>query len=474
MKHTVTKFGKLLSVSLIAILSLVFTQQVNAQKNNCNAEFAFKSNGTKVIFKTRTNTTLKSINYKWEFGNNHTSNRPNPEFNFKKSGTYKVCLTVTSRDGKCKETVCKRVTVKFDPCSRLQAKFRHKIEGRKAAFASINKSKHLNFLWTINGRKVSRQKAFRFKFKKEGKYNVCLIVKTKNGKCQSRICKIIVVKKPDPCKRLRVNFASRQKGKKAIFVSKVNSKKVRYQWTINGRKVSNKANFRIKFKKAGKYNVCLIVKVKGTKCIKRVCKVVVVKGKKPCRIAASFKYRISGHKVALYNTSKGKNLKYQWTIDGKKVSNRVHHITKLRVGKHRVCLTIGNGKCRKTYCTVIVIRKPKRNNGGTNLGIDETVADNTQDKPNEVTAQNNAPKIEMSIFPNPAQEVLNLKVEGVEQASIIISNFSGTVFYNSAATSINASQAQQIQISHLPQGYYIAKVVSADGKTKSELKFYKQ
>lgn len=474
MKIKVTNLGKLLSVSLITILSLVFTQQVSAQKNNCNAEFAFTSNGTKIAFKTRTNTNLKSITYKWEFGNNHTSNSPNPQFNFKKSGTYKVCLTVASRDGKCKETVCKRVTVKFDSCARLQAQFRHKIEGRKAAFASVNKSKHLNYLWTINGRKVSKQHAFRHTFKKEGRYNICLVIKTKNGKCQSRICKVIVVKKPDPCKRLRINFASRQKGTKALFVSKINSKKARYQWTIDGRKVSNKENFRINFKKEGRYNVCLIVKVRGTKCVKRVCKVIEVKRPNPCRIEASFKHRVSGHKVALYNTSKGKDLKYQWTIDGKNVSNRENHITKLRVGKHRVCLTIGNGKCRKTYCQVIVIRKPKRNNGGTNLEVDETVADNTPNKQEEVTAQNNTSKIEMSLYPNPAQEVLNLKVEGVAQASIIISNFSGTVFYNSAAKSINTNQAQQIQISHLPQGYYIAKVVSADGKTKSELKFYKQ
>lgn len=474
MRNTVTKFGKLLSVSLITILSLVFTQQVNAQQNNCNAEFAFKLNGTKAAFKTRTNTNLKSVTYKWEFGNNNTSNRPNPYFNFSKPGTYKVCLTVFSRDGKCKETVCKRVVIKRDSCERLQAKFRHKLEGRKAAFASVNKSKHLNYLWTINGRKVSRQKAFRHTFKKEGKYNVCLVVKTKNGKCQSRICKVIVVKKPNPCKRLRVNFATRQKGKHAAFFAKVNSKKAVYLWTINGRKVSRKANFRINFKKEGKYNVCLYVKVKGTKCIKRICKVIEVKGKKPCRIVAGFRYKVSGHKVALFNTSKGKNLKYQWTIDGKKVSNREHFITKLRAGKHRVCLTIGNGKCRKTYCTVIVIRKPKRNNGGTNLEIDEAIADNSKDKPKEVTAQNHAATIEMSIFPNPAQEVLNLKVEGVKQASIIISNFSGNVFYNSPATSINSSQAQQIPISHLPQGYYIAKVVSADGKTTKELKFYKQ
>jgi PKD repeat protein len=474
MKDTVTKFSKLLSISLIAILSLVFTQQVNAQKNNCNAEFAFTSNGTKVAFKTRTNTNLKSITYKWEFGNNHTSNRPNPEFNFQKSGTYKVCLTVASRDGKCKETVCKRVTVKFDPCARLQAQFRHKIDGRKAAFASTNKSKHLNYLWTINGRKVSKQQAFRHTFKKEGKYNVCLVVKTKNGKCQSRICKVIVIKKTDPCKRLRVNFTSRQKGTKAAFFAKTNSKKAHYLWAINGRKVSEKEAFRIDLKKEGKYNVCLVVKVRGTKCVKHICKVIEVKRPNPCRIVASFKYRVDGHKVALFNTSKGKDLKYQWTIDGKEVSNRENHITKLRAGKHRVCLTIGNGKCRKTYCTIIVIREPKRNNGGTNLEVDETVADNTPTQPEEVTAENHTPKIEMSIYPNPAQEVLNLKVEGVAQASIIISNFSGTVFYNSAATSINANQAQQINISHLPQGYYIAKVVSADGKTKSELKFYKQ
>ncbi len=472
MKSKITIFGKLLSVSLITILSLLFSQQVNAQNKVCNAKFNIKTKGTKVAFKSLTKARLKSVTYKWDFGNRHTSNRPHPEFDFKKAGTYKVCLTIASRDGKCKQTICKRVVVKIDPCARLQAKFRHKVDGRNAAFASINKSKHLSYQWTINGRKVSKQKAFRFKFKKEGKYNVCLLIKTRDGKCHSRICKVITVRKPDPCKRLKVDFAARQKGTKAVFYSRVSSKKAHYQWTVNGRKASNKENIRINFKKGGKYNVCLIVKVRGTKCVKRICKVIVVKRHNPCRIVAKFKHRVNGHTVVLHGTSKGRNLKYQWTIDGKKVSNRKHHTAKLRVGKHRVCLTIGNGKCRKTYCTVIVI--DKRHNRGTNLEADNTVIENTSTKPAEVTAQNNIPKIEMSIYPNPAQEVLNLKVEGVEQVRIIISNFSGNVFYNSAVLSINSNHIQQIQISHLPQGYYIAKVVSADGKTTSELKFYKQ
>lgn len=563
MRNKVTKLSKLLSVSLIAIISLFISQQANAQNKACDASFEVKTEGytisikatgdltnatlrwnlgdgnssslpafrhtyTKngvfsiclivykkdpnnrlrhcadtvckrveikkpcrlevdfdyrnkgiwVAFENKTKSNQNDLVYKWEFGDNNTSNRPNPAFNFSKAGIYKVCLTVASRDGKCRETVCKRVIVKFDSCSRLQAAFQHKVEDSKALFAATTQGKNLVYKWTVNGREVSLQQAFRHTFKKEGRYNVCLIVKARGTDCISRVCEVIEIEKPDPCQLLRVNYTYRQKGTAAAFYSHVNSKKVHYQWTVNGRKVSEKENFRINLKKEGRYNVCLIIKVRGEKCVKRVCKVVVVKRPEPCRIEASFKYRVHGHKVALLNTSKGHNLKYQWSIDGKPVSNREHYTTQLPIGKHRVCLTIGNGACRKTYCEVIEIKRPRHlahNNGGShNLTTENETVDEANNTTPEVTAHNDVPKVEMSIFPNPAQDVLNLKVEGISQATVLISNFSGMVFYQSQTISINTYENISIPVSQLPQGYYIAKVISADGSTTAELKFFKQ
>lgn len=438
-------------------------------------DFGFEGKGNHVQFKSRVESNANDLVYKWDFGGMGTSEKANPDFDFKKPGIYKVCLTVASKDGKCRETVCKVVEIK-DPCQRLQAEFRYKQDDNKAYFESTTTGGDLQYEWTINGSKASNDKGFRFTFPKPGKYTVCLVVKINGTRCVSRECKVIEVFPPDPCAKLKATFGYRKQENKALFTSSTKGRNLVYEWTINGRKVSEKESFRFTFKEPGKYNVCLTVKIKGTRCVKQVCKVVVVKRPEPCRLEAKFRFVVEGNKVAFQNLSKGNNLEYLWTIEGKRVSDREHYATHLRPGKYKVCLTITNrnGRCKETYCAEVVItpkRKITRKHNLTTNGEEETAiaADNN---PGEI-APNPAAVVVMNIYPNPAQDVLNLTVTGVQNTTVIISNLNGLVYYNVRHT-ITTGEEVNLPISHLPQGYYIAKVVSADGTSTTQLKFYKQ
>lgn len=453
-------------------------------KEPCRLEIGFgvELKGTVANLKSEVKSNLNDLVYKWEFGNGQTSDRPNPEFDFKQPGTYKVCLTVASRDGRCRETICKTIEVKRDPCSELEASYKFEIDGNNVGFVSTTKGQNLVYEWTVDGRKVSEKESFRFEFKEPGRYTVCLVVKIKGTDCVKRICKVVEIKRPDPCAKLKVEFKYRiNNSGKALFIVEAEGKDLVYEWTVNGRKVSEREGFMFQFRESGRYTVCVTVKIKGTDCVKRICKEIEVKLPEPCRLQAAFRYEVNEYKVLLHNMSKGTNLSYSWVIDGQRVSDLENYIAKLSPGKHRICLYISNrdGRCKDSYCTEIEIKRPNhREQTGGNKGH-SLVADNTTATPEgtcncgtEQTAQN-APVVEITLFPNPAQEVLNLTVGGVETAEIVISNANGVMYYKGQYLAAHGPTLE-IAIAHLPQGYYVAKVISTDGKGQATLKFYKQ
>lgn len=476
MKNRITNLFKNLVTNIVVTLFMLAPLGAWAQNKACDARFEIKTDGYKIAVAALGNS---GGDYFWSFGDGAKATKPNAEHTYQKEGVYVVCLVVKKNNGNtsnfrgCADTICKRVEIK-DPCKRLQADFRFKQEEDKAYFESTTDGSNLQYEWLIEGRKVSTDKGFRFNFPKPGKYTVCLVVKIKGTRCVSRECKVIKVLPANSCAKLNATFGYRQQENKALFTSTTKGRNLVYEWTINGRKVSEKEGFRFTFKEPGRYNVCLTVKIKGTRCVKQVCKVVGVKRPEPCRLTARFRYVVDGHKVAFKNLSKGNNLDYLWTIDGKCVSGREHYITELRPGKYKVCLTITNrnGRCKETFCAEVVIA-PKRTiskNTPLTTSGEETAAGaiNTTGE----AAQNPAQEVSISVFPNPVQDVLSVSVTWVENTTVIVSNLNGLVYYNAAHT-ITPGQVINLPISHLPQGYYVAKVVSASGTTTQQ-KFYKQ
>jgi hypothetical protein len=69
---------------------------------------------------------------------------------------------------------------------------------------------------------------------------------------------------------------------------------------------------------------------------------------------------------------------------------------------------------------------------------------------------------QLKVFPNPANEVLNINLQNSMIENCIITNALGQTVYNSA-NEINANHKIQLNISNLNQGVYFVKVSAGDG-----------
>ncbi len=92
---------------------------LRAQNNGCHANFSYsvESDGLTVQFTDLSYTADSSgiVSWSWNFGDDSTSTEANPEHTYFASGTFYVCLTITSNSG-CTDTYCDTILVGNDPC----------------------------------------------------------------------------------------------------------------------------------------------------------------------------------------------------------------------------------------------------------------------------------------------------------------------------------------------------------------------
>lgn len=70
-------------------------------------DFSFDINNQSVQFKNTSYGNYDS--YSWTFGDGKSTNQRNPKYQYKHTGLYEVCLTVSSQVTQMRETVCKSI-----------------------------------------------------------------------------------------------------------------------------------------------------------------------------------------------------------------------------------------------------------------------------------------------------------------------------------------------------------------------------
>jgi hypothetical protein len=78
------------------------------------------------------------------------------------------------------------------------------------------------------------------------------------------------------------------------------------------------------------------------------------------------------------------------------------------------------------------------------------------------TLKSNTDAKQLSVFPNPANEMLTIKLQNRAIENCIITNALGQTVYNSA-NEMNAHPQLQLNISNLKAGVYFVKVRSSNG-----------
>lgn len=225
-----------------------------------------------------------------------------------------------------------------------------------------------------------------------------------------------------------------------------------YVWDPNGNLVFNSSNSILYYypNPNTTYTVCLYGYDNGSFCDSTCTTFTSGSGSTGCQ-SSFYWYQDStqNNTLTLVNTANGNNLSYSWDFgDGNTATGAYPSHTYAQNGTYTVCLTIDDGAgCTDTFCdTLVYVTRAS----GFTVNVVAPTALSIED----------AEEVNMGIFPNPADNVLNIQLDGTAasyQAMII--DMKGAVVRN---INLNATGAQ-INISDLDGGLYLIRLTDNNG-----------
>ena len=273
--------------------------KITDAENPCGirADFDTRVNGGIAAFHAKSNDTANTDRFIWEFDDNTKADGKDTKKQYRKNGTYKVCLTVVRPNGNlnsntsisraCIYKICKefRITDADNYCG-LEADFRFDVLGNIVyAIAKSSAGDRARYTWKISDGTSHSGKEIKHQLRKDGTYDICLTVTLEGNAntarpCSTTICKRFVIGEPvltNDCP-VRVDFDFQQSGNSFAFFGKSNADDAEYHWTIEGATESSYKgqSFRAAFRASGVYKVCLTVSSRELGCRQQICKRVVV------------------------------------------------------------------------------------------------------------------------------------------------------------------------------------------------------
>jgi len=274
------------------------------KENPCDlkGEFSFKIGANNLVtFVASAN--QQNLLYEWTINGITKKGR---DFSMTlKPGTHKVCVTIYNPKTNCKITICKTITINNEErcilpkgwgSSNICTTFN--FEGFKAVDGKgtiINNPCH-QYSWDFGDKTTATGRLIKHIYAKPGTYKVCMRVVDTCLKCDTSICREIVVK---ACCNSQINAEftdSIKLGGTVKFVNK-STGGVYFKWLFGDNTSSSDKNISHTYAVAGSYKVCLIAYDSSKNCIDTFCKTIQVTIKRGSTEAMS----INGSTLAQWN-----------------------------------------------------------------------------------------------------------------------------------------------------------------------------
>ncbi len=363
---------------------------VPPQPARCKAEFAIRPTDVVDRFSFVDQSRGENLQYFWDFGDGNRSNESNPTHAYARSGAYRVCLTVVSRQpntpNACADTTCQVVNVPPQP-ARCKAKFEIREQG--LSFAFVNRSEpsnaNLRYNWSFGDGNGSSEENPTHTYARPGRYEVCLTIATPEG-CTSTKCEWVsatdTTPQPKHCKAAFTLRPANNAGNAFNFVDQSRGENLQYFWDFGDGNRSNEANPTHTYARAGAYRVCLTVVSRSsnpnTTCSDSTCQTITVQPQ-PARCKAEFEVRPRNTGFAFVNRSQPANarMQYVWSFgDGNRstATNPTH--TYARGGRYEVCLTVtAPDGCTDTRCQWVSAPNPAADTTLTSICFNVRLSD---------------------------------------------------------------------------------------------------
>lgn len=147
-----------------------------------SADFSSSISGTTVNF----NSSESGASYNWSFGDNNSSNNPNPSHVYESGGNFEVCLTVTNNG--CSEQNCESIVV---DCDEVSAEF-VTVQNNLNIQLDAQTTEGVEWSWDFGDGNTSSESSTTHTYQENGAFEVCLTVENDCGS-SSTICETLNV-----------------------------------------------------------------------------------------------------------------------------------------------------------------------------------------------------------------------------------------------------------------------------------------
>jgi len=228
--------------------------------------------------------------YFWNWGDGTTSTGKDPQKIYKKPGIYTVCVKIYSTTSKCFIYVCKKIEVKAPvtkkPCDWSKAGFSitNKCNNYTFEANNISSSACIKYQFKIvnnagTATYLTPSRIATFEFKNKGYYNVCAKFYDSCNKCDTWVCKTVLVDCL-PCVAQASFTVDSVSTTGKMYVTNKSTGAKSYYWSFGDSTFSKDKTPSKSYSNSGTYYVCLVAYDSLNKCSTVYCTTVkVVKGR---------------------------------------------------------------------------------------------------------------------------------------------------------------------------------------------------
>lgn len=375
----------------------------------------------------------------WDFGDGTTDTVQNPSHTYASNGTYPVQLVITASNG-CTDTVVNNVDVTCIPEPTCEAKFDFiKDNCPDIIFTDSSTTAPtdsiVSWTWSFGDGDSSATQSPIHTYTYNDDFVVSLTILTADS-CESTFVDTISLTcvPPPPCRSdfdftvsncSEFSFTNRAQSSGTI---------TNYEWLFGDGTLSTDPNPTHIYTQNGDYQVCLKV-IADNGCEETYCDSISISCLPPPACMAEFTTNTAGcPEIAFFDLSKDKGINFwNWDFGDGNTSNLQNPSnTYANGGNYQVCLTINTDSCSSTTCQIV-------NVACLSLADEEA--------------------IEIKIYPNPAQDILNLSIsQELKDAEVKIYSIQGQLMLTENISVVNQ---KAINISDLPAGMFIIEIEEA-------------
>jgi len=396
-----------------------------------------------------------SSEFIWEFGDGTTSNEINPVHQYEEPGVYEVCLVVFNPELNCEDILCQEVWVGNN--FECQAFFEWEPLSDSGFIIQFYDGSigpdDLSYFWEFGDGGISEDKNPIHIYQEPGFFEVCLTISSPD--CQDVFCNEVLVEGYNWNCIAEFDFQINE-DLNVQFVDWSYPTPEEWLWEFGDGTTSTDQNPTHQYQEPGVFEVCLTIINGFVGCEDMVCHVVDFEN--TGGMNASFEFiQDSTNFFTLYffDTSTGNPMEWMWEFGDGTMSNEQNPVHSFNgPGIFVVCLSIFDetGEA-STYCEEIIL------DGSFISTIDEPG--------NDLSIK--------SIFPNPANKFINLKIDSQENAmaGFVLVNLQGMAVKRNQHNIVRGENHIRFDVSDVAEGIYLLRVQHGNSISTAKIKISK-